>query len=1002
MARVKQNPDESRLDLPAGVKLTANSLDDWHRLTTGLPLEEGAMLLFAIVDAPVVRERLATHLASTLSGSGFPVNTISVDPSFPNPVVPLFDAIESAPEARAHFVMGLEQILSALDRPEESLEAVSSRRGLKEVRRPLREVEAVTLTALSLGRDRIPKITSAPLLFWLDSAAFRALASGAVSFMQWRGGEFRLEEDEGPMAEAKARYRQHIIDRFSKLTLYSVTSEKPLAVDLERVFVRLMAIERVVSQQPGLLEDQSSEMARALTRFRAKNASRSHADTDLSAGESPELRKADPIPRWVGSLATRFSERSLTLNEAVGEHPSLAIIGAPGSGKTTLLKYLALSYARRQAKYRLGQDEDRLPLFVTLRDFNKYVVGLDRHVPGASALGSEHLAPYLTWFHSEYYPSLALPDGFFAAALADDQCVVLLDGLDEVAASQERERVARFVGSCAARHSGNRFVVTSRPRGYEIGRQYLSDSFDECTIQDFDEEQITGFVESWYLAVTVDREGDTPTARDKAAKSAEDLLGALKDDQIRPLAASPLLLSILALIHQRGNRLPQRRVALYEECIEFLLGFWRQVQGGEAARELANIGGSIPEKRALIQPLALKLHERGEQAAEVSRKELEELLTRQFGELYHYDAADSRTRAAEFVDIIVQHSGLLVERENGVFAFAHLTFQEFLAARELADNRDYIEFIPTHLHDPWWREVILLLAGYLSTPCTRRARAETAALLSVIRDAGSPLEDALHRDLLLAFTSLCDTAQLGVDHTVRNQLADDVVDLWRQTPSPALRNEIDGLFTYAAPTPAGDRVINRLIEVGKDSSEDVRGSAAYALGSMGAAAARPEVLERLVELSQDSSESVRVSAADALGSMGAAAARPGVLERLVELIQDSSPVVRGRAADALGSMGPAAAGRESLSRMVALVGRGPALRAANLAWSLGGARERLAPKEVTTLVRFWAGCLGTAESHIIGGEYQSLDSAAYRQLHDLAPLLQKKKIPRRRTKSAKS
>jgi HEAT repeat protein len=877
VARVRENRDSPGIvaaTLPGDVKLTASSLDAWSRLTAGLRLETGPRLLFVIVESPVLRERLPLYLAASLTESGFRVNNTNLDRLCGNPVTQLFEAVAREPEARAHFVTGLEQCLSNSEQSE------------------------AALAGLSLWRERIPEFARAPLVFWLDSEGFRTLAAGAPAFMQWRAGEFRIDEDEGPMAQARARYRRHVIDRFSKLTLYSVTSDKPLAVDLERVFVKLSATER---EQPRGMGSADSVMPPD-TLEKALLVAIAEARTEARIGRE-----------------ALTAERQVSLNQALAAHSELAVIGAPGSGKTTLLRYIALSFARRQAKARFGLDEDRLPVFVTLRDFNKYMEALDRNVPGVAGLLSELLEPYLAWFHSEYFPSLGLPDGFFAELLAGNRCILLADGLDEVADSFKREQTARFVGACAARYGGNRFVVTSRPRGYEAGRQHLAGEFAECTIQDFDEEQISGFVKSWYLAVTVDREGDTLTARDLAAKSAEDLLAALKSDRVRALATNPLLLSILALIHQRGNRLPQRRVALYEECVEFLLGFWRQVQGGEAARELARIGGlTSSEKRVVIEPVALWLHERGARGAEVSRAELEQQLALQFQELYGQDRAAALARAASFVDIVVEHAGLLVERETGVFAFAHLTFQEFLAARALADRGDYIQFIRPRLHDSWWREVILLLAGYLSTPCTRRSRTETAELLSAIRDARSPLEEVLHRDLLLAFRSLCDAEQLGVDQSLRAELTVQVIELWRQAKSSSLRDEILELFAYAAPTPVGDILLPRLLELSQDANDDVRRRAAEAIGRLGPAAATPAVLDRLLELIQDASDNVAIRAAYALGTLGAAAATPTVLGRLLELSRNAHYYVRGRAAYAIGRLGAAAATPAVIDRLLEL------------------------------------------------------------------------------------
>ncbi len=268
------------------------------------------------------------------------------------------------------------------------------------------------------------------------------------------------------------------------------------------------------------------------------------------------------------------------------------VLGAPGSGKTTLLKYVALSFARKQSKVRLALEEDRIPVFVALRDFSRFLdnyekrIGLPPHPP--SSLVAEFLAEQ----HRESFPHIALPKDFFHRLLLGSDCALLFDGLDEVADPVKRGRVTEVVARCLQDFKKNRFVITSRPRGYDTEcRQIIGPYCAECSIRDFDDEQIKAFVENWYLAVTLDSEGDSQTTRDTARRRAFDLLPKLKAERIRPLSKNPLLLSILALIHQRGLGLPQRRVALYDECVEFLLGYWDLRKEGEPSRDLANIGG---------------------------------------------------------------------------------------------------------------------------------------------------------------------------------------------------------------------------------------------------------------------------------------------------------------------------------------------------------------------------------------------------------------------------
>ncbi len=68
-----------------------------------------------------------------------------------------------------------------------------------------------------------------------------------------------------------------------------------------------------------------------------------------------------------------------------------------------------------------------------------------------------------------------------------------------------------------------------------------------------------------------------------------------------------------------------------------------------------------------------------------------------------------------FLDEEALQSGLLVSRTEGEVELWHLSFQEYLAALELATGADYWEIVSEdgRLHDDRWSEVVLLLAGCL-------------------------------------------------------------------------------------------------------------------------------------------------------------------------------------------------------------------------------------------------------------------------------------------------
>jgi len=67
------------------------------------------------------------------------------------------------------------------------------------------------------------------------------------------------------------------------------------------------------------------------------------------------------------------------------------------------------------------------------------------------------------------------------------------------------------------------------------------------------------------------------------------------------------------------------------------------------------------------------------------------------------------------LDEIAAQYGLLKEQAHGWYGFLHLTFQEYLAALAANDKGAVgIQTVVAHRYDPWWEEVILLLAGRMA------------------------------------------------------------------------------------------------------------------------------------------------------------------------------------------------------------------------------------------------------------------------------------------------
>ncbi len=90
----------------------------------------------------------------------------------------------------------------------------------------------------------------------------------------------------------------------------------------------------------------------------------------------------------------------------------------------------------------------------------------------------------------------------------------------------------------------------------------------------FNNTQVKKFVYNWYLATTIlSYAKDDPGLRQEAEQKAHDLLDRLrKNPVLHELTVNPLLLTMIAMVHSYRDALPGRRVELYAEICDVLLG----------------------------------------------------------------------------------------------------------------------------------------------------------------------------------------------------------------------------------------------------------------------------------------------------------------------------------------------------------------------------------------------------------------------------------------------
>ncbi|MFF1692918.1 NACHT domain-containing protein [Streptomyces sp. NPDC058257] len=435
----------------------------------------------------------------------------------------------------------------------------------------------------------------------------------------------------------------------------------------------------------------------------------------------------------------RTAELEDSVESILVGHRRVLLQGLAGTGKTTLVQWLALTTARQDTvPGHLPQLLGRVPFVLPLRTLVREGTELPLPDDFLRRMGCPHVGTE--------------PDGWTARVLQNGRGLLLIDGLDEIPES-DRTRTREWLRRLVAAFSGNLWLATTRPSALAPG--WLErEGFHEFTLNGLRPDDLRRFIQRWHAAA-------------EAPEGVDDLL--IQSLRTRPelsrLATNPLMCSLMCALHEERNGfLPEGRAALYKAALSMLLERRDKERG--VPPELSEEAASEPLKRLAYW---LIRNER----TQIERTDALELLRRLQPQVPSLQKMGEPEKVLRY---LLVRTGLLREPAPGAVDFIHRTFQDYLGAKAVLEERDF-GILVKNAHADEWEDVVQMAVA-------QSDHVGRADLLMRLNERGNREKDAMvqARLRLLALASLEQATRL--DPAVRLTIETEAA---RMVPPRSLR-----------------------------------------------------------------------------------------------------------------------------------------------------------------------------------------------------------------------
>jgi len=515
------------------------------------------------------------------------------------------------------------------------------------------------------------------------------------------------------------RYREYFVRSKKE------RKEENLTLSEKDVIVPLLPAKELVSEATAAQQSVAKVFSglRAQLSVAARFASTNHQNA-LDTLCDPEFLTYCQIGEVATMVPLAFDDaekvQNLRFEEDLLDHyqGSLLITGPAGFGKTTFCKWHAIHDANR-----LVQKQAKvLPVYRALHPLSRGTI--DR-------------------FDDAFFPEeelKCLVQQQTAGQSPFSRIRLYLDGLDEVTSAERQDQIVRLAEEAVKNWSFIQVILTSRDHVSSPALRWLP----RIRLLELSDEKISALAEKWLGA------DETPPFFTRLNEGGN----------IADLMRIPLLATLILMVFRKTKSVPPNKTKLYTLFVELLCGGWDFYKNVQ--RRTSEFG--VRDKEVVLARLAgILQHEHKRDATESD-----------FRSAIKHSMNSLAPKWERFLQDIVE-DGLLL-RIGGSLTFSHLSFQEFLASRDLRDHMGHRpkQALGWYLSgDDWWKETLAFYVTLLDRPGEADEWLLKRAILctSPAPDL-EPRVEHLRRAIKVAFpayieTASCESLSRDVAHKAR-------------------------------------------------------------------------------------------------------------------------------------------------------------------------------------------------------------------------------------------